>query len=63
MEGASAVYAVTNYWEKMDAAYELQQGKNIADAAKAAGVKHLIFSSLLDISKRESPSQAASMAR
>ena len=33
-KGAYAVFAVTNYWEKMDAALEEQQGRNIADAAK-----------------------------
>ena len=34
LKGAYAVFAVTNYWEKMDARLEEQQGKNIADAAK-----------------------------
>lgn len=36
MEGSAAVYALTNYWEKMDADLELQQGKNLADAAKVS---------------------------
>lgn len=27
---------------------EVQQGKNVTDACKAAGVQHLIFSSLID---------------
>ena len=31
--GAYAVFAVTNYWEKMDTNLEIQQGKNLADAA------------------------------
>lgn len=30
---------------------ELVQGRNVADAAKDAGVKHLIFSSLLNVTK------------
>ncbi len=32
-QGAYAVYGVTNYWEKMDMDLEIQQGKNLADAA------------------------------
>lgn len=31
--GAEAVYAVTNFWEKMDMQIEITQGKNMADAA------------------------------
>lgn len=46
LEGAYAVYALTNFWEHMDGKRELQQGKNVADACKAVGVKHLIWSSL-----------------
>lgn len=53
MKGASAVFAVTNYWEKMDMKLEIQQGKNLADAAKEAGVKHFVWSSLLNVNKRE----------
>ncbi|KAI0448912.1 NMRAL1 protein [Xylaria acuta] len=49
--GSDTVFAVTNYWEKLDMALEEQQGRNIADASKEAGVKHLIWSSLLDITK------------
>ncbi|KAL9103513.1 MAG: hypothetical protein Q9163_001431 [Psora crenata] len=48
---AHSVFAVTNYWEKMDHELELQQGKNIADAAKEEGVQHLIFSTLVDVTK------------
>ncbi|KAK7743601.1 hypothetical protein SLS53_004136 [Cytospora paraplurivora] len=51
MKGASAVFAVTNYWEKMDMKLEIQQGKNLADAAKEAGVKHFVWSSLLNVNK------------
>lgn len=49
--GSDTVFAVTNYWEKLDMKLEEQQGRNIADAAKETGVKHLIWSSLLDITK------------
>jgi uncharacterized protein YbjT (DUF2867 family) len=36
--GAHGVFGVTNFWECWYDA-EIKQGKNIADAAKAAGVK------------------------
>ncbi|KAI0474726.1 NmrA-like family protein [Xylaria cf. heliscus] len=49
--GSDTVFAVTNYWEKLDMKLEEQQGRNIADASKEAGVKHLIWSSLLDVTK------------
>ncbi|KAL6915250.1 hypothetical protein FSST1_013010 [Fusarium sambucinum] len=47
--GATAVFGVTNYWETLSIDTEIQQGKNIVDAAKEAGVSHFIFSSLLDV--------------
>jgi len=60
-KGCSAVFGVTNFWNSrtmgaggtvnMDAKKETAQGKNIGDAAKAAGVDHLIFSSLEDCRK------------
>ena len=53
MTKADAVFAVTNYWADMNAEHELQQGKNLVDAAKEAGVKQFIFSSLYNIKKRE----------
>jgi hypothetical protein len=52
--GAEAVFAVTNYWETMDAALEVKQGKAIVDAAKRADTKLLIWSSLYDVNKRTS---------
>lgn len=52
MKGAYAVFTVTNYWEKMDMQLEIQQGKNLADAAKENGVEHYIWSSLLNVTKR-----------
>ena len=51
-QGAQVVFGVTNFWDpsmQLDAAKETQQGKNIADAAVAAGVSHLIWSSLHDV--------------
>jgi uncharacterized protein YbjT (DUF2867 family) len=46
--GAHGVFAVTNFWEHFSAEREKAQAKNIADAAKAAGVKHVIWSTLED---------------
>jgi len=51
MTGAYAVFAVTNFWEKLNAELEVQQGKNIADVAKELGVQHLVWSSLLNVTK------------
>lgn len=56
MKGAYAVFALTNYWDKMDMQVEIQQGKNLADAAKETGVQHYIWSSLLNVNKRMPPS-------
>lgn len=44
--GSHGVFAVTNYWETTDKHAEFQQGKNIVDACKEQGVKHLVWSSL-----------------
>jgi uncharacterized protein YbjT (DUF2867 family) len=49
--GAHGVYAVTNFWEHFSAEKEKAQAKNIAEAAKAAGVKHVIWSTLEDTRK------------
>lgn len=52
--GAHGVYAVTNFWEHFfkdpehSAAREKAQAKNIADAARKAGVQHVIWSTLED---------------
>ena len=49
--GAYGVFAVTNFWEHFSGEKEIAQAKNIADAAKAAGVKHVIWSTLEDTRK------------
>lgn len=42
---ADTVFAVTNYWEKANADLEVQQGKNLADAAKVwTPVLHVTWS-------------------
>ncbi len=45
--GASRIFSVQNYWLP-DVGFdgEIRQGKNVADAAKAAGVQHLVYSSV-----------------
>jgi uncharacterized protein YbjT (DUF2867 family) len=53
--GAHGVYAVTNFWEHFSAEKEKAQAKNIADAARAAGVKHVIWSTLEDTRTFMSP--------
>ena len=53
--GAYGVYAVTNFWEHFSGDKEKAQAKNVADAAKAAGVKHVIWSTLEDIRKFMKP--------
>ena len=55
VQGASAVYAVTNYWEKADHELEIRQGKALVDVAKEAGVQHFIWSSHMDVTKRKPP--------
>jgi len=49
-EGCDAVFAVTDFWKAcgLDPFKELQQAKNLVDAAKATGVKHFVFSTLED---------------
>lgn len=49
--GAHGVYAVTNFWEHFSGDKEKTQAKNIAEAAKAAGVKHVVWSTLEDTRK------------
>ncbi|KAH6609087.1 hypothetical protein Trco_002433 [Trichoderma cornu-damae] len=51
VQGAHTVFLVTNFWESMSADVETSQGKAVVDASKAAGVKHIIFSSLIDVTK------------
>lgn len=47
LKGAYGVYSVQNYWRPdVGREGELRQGKNVADAAKTAGVKHFVYSSV-----------------
>ncbi|XP_035683387.1 nmrA-like family domain-containing protein 1 isoform X2 [Branchiostoma floridae] len=51
LQDAHGVFVLTNYWEHMDQEREIKQGKAIADAAKAAGVLHVVFSGLENVQK------------
>ncbi len=45
--GAYGVFSVQNYWiPSVGFEGEVRQGKNVADAAKAAGVQYLVYSSV-----------------
>jgi uncharacterized protein YbjT (DUF2867 family) len=46
-KGAYGVFSVQNFWlPNVGFEGEIQQGKNVAEAAKAAGVQHLVYSSV-----------------
>ncbi len=49
--GAYGVFGVTNFWEHFSAEKEVAQAANIAEAAKQAGVQHVIWSTLEDTRK------------
>jgi uncharacterized protein YbjT (DUF2867 family) len=45
MAGVYGVYSVQDFWT-VGARREVQQGRNVAEAAAAAGIEHLVFSSV-----------------
>ena len=47
-DGCWGAFCVTNYWEHFSPEKELEQAKNLATAAKKAGVRHAIWSTLED---------------
>jgi len=47
-EGAYGAYCVTNFWEHFSPEKELAQARNLAAAARAAGLRHVIWSTLED---------------
>lgn len=58
LDGANAVFGTFNYWgtlaevgydETKAVEAEVKQGKNVVDAAKEAGVKHVVLSTLEDV--------------
>ncbi|TRM68560.1 hypothetical protein BD626DRAFT_534561 [Schizophyllum amplum] len=51
IKGAYGVFGVTDFWSDLSAEREITQGKNIADICKEENVQHLVWSSLLDVTK------------
>jgi uncharacterized protein YbjT (DUF2867 family) len=51
-EGAYAAYCVTFYWAHMSPDREISNAHNLAKAAKNAGIKHAIWSTLDDTRKK-----------
>ncbi len=51
-EGAHGAYLVTNFWEHFSTDTELAQARAMAQAAKDAGLKHVVWSTLEDTRKR-----------
>ena len=47
--GAHGAYCLTNFWEHFSPDKEIAQAGNLARAAKAAGVSHVIWSTLEDV--------------
>ena len=50
VEGAYGVFSLQNFWEGFPTSFlgaegEVRQGKNVADAAKAASVQHFVYAS------------------
>lgn len=50
-EGAHGAYCVTNFWEHFSGDKELEQAGRLARAAKAAGIRHAIWSTFEDTRK------------
>lgn len=50
--GAHGAFCVTFFWDHMSPEKELAQAKGMAQAAKAAGLKHAVWSTLEDTRKR-----------
>jgi uncharacterized protein YbjT (DUF2867 family) len=53
--GAHGAFCVTNFWEHFSAEKEKAQAQNLADAARTAGVQHVIWSTLEDTRALTSP--------
>jgi uncharacterized protein YbjT (DUF2867 family) len=51
LQGSYGAYFVTFFWDHFSAEREFQQAKNFAEAAKEAGIKHAIWSTLEDTRK------------
>ena len=52
LEDADGAFFVTNFWEHMSPEREGAQARNLAQAAKRAGVRHVVWSTLEDTRER-----------
>lgn len=48
LKGAYGLFLVTNFWEHLNALREVEQVRHAAQAAKAAKVHHIVWSTLMD---------------
>ena len=48
LQGSHGLFAVTNFWDRATRLGEFEQGRNLVDAAKEAGIQHFIWSTLPD---------------
>ena len=47
-DGAYGAFCVTNFWEHFSGAKEIEQARNLAEAARSADVRHVVWSTLED---------------
>jgi uncharacterized protein YbjT (DUF2867 family) len=52
LQGAYGAFFVTNFWEHFSPEREASQARNLAEAAKRAGVRHVVWSTLEDTRDR-----------
>ena len=50
--GCHGAYCVTNFWEHFSPERELAQARNLAEAARDAGLRHVVWSTLEDTRQR-----------
>ena len=60
LQGAYGAYCLTNFWEHFSPDKELAQARNLAQGSKAAGLQHVIWSTLED-TRRKVPLDDARM--
>jgi uncharacterized protein YbjT (DUF2867 family) len=53
-QGAYGAFIITNFWEHLFAGKELAEARNLGNAARKAGVKHVIWSTLEEPRTRSS---------
>lgn len=51
MKGSYAAFLLTNFWDPSTKGKEVENGKKLVDAARKAGVKHVVWSTLANVEK------------